>query len=130
MSKLRLLSPVLFVSGSNVACKPRLRLWPTLTWDCSGISSEKSKVLGIKGSETSGGFECQGFHNLDASDVPTQQSSGTPVELWFSCLYIVFGTWLIKPGESTFPFPSDALQKVFFWCVDWLVDLFVSFFFF
>lgn len=63
-----------------------------------------------------------GIPQLNASDVPTQQSSGIPVDLRSSCLYIVFGTWLIKPGSTTFPFPSDALEKVFL--VHWLVDFF------
>lgn len=48
----------------------------------------------------------------------------TPVELWFSCLYMVFGTWLIKPGDTTFPLHNEALKKVF------LVGLFLFLFFF
>lgn len=42
---------------------------------------------------------CQGFHNLEASQVPTQQSSGTPMELLFSCCELLLNfPLLVIPG--------------------------------
>lgn len=103
--------------------RPRLCLLPTSTWGCSGISSEKSKVLGMRHLEV-----------LNARDfttwMPVVCLPSRAVALhWSACLYIVFGIWLIKPENITSPFQVMHWRK-FSWCIDWLVDSFASFYFF